>query len=73
MVRMLVGTMLRVGQGTLTVEAFVEILETRNRAGAGPAAVAKGLCLKSVTYGDEHASKGLDAGVADSNTGALKK
>jgi tRNA pseudouridine38-40 synthase len=52
MVRMVVGTMLRVGRGALTVEALVEILETRNREGAGPAAAAEGLCLKSVSYDD---------------------
>jgi tRNA pseudouridine38-40 synthase len=52
MVRMLVGTLLRVGQRKLTVEAFAEILETQNRGGAGPAAAAQGLCLKSVTYED---------------------
>jgi tRNA pseudouridine38-40 synthase len=52
MVRMLVGTMLRVGEGTLTVEAFAGILETRDRGRAGPAVAAKGLCLRSVTYDD---------------------
>jgi len=50
MVRMLVGTLLRVGTGNLTPEEFEEILETRNRQWAGPAVAAKGLCLKSVTY-----------------------
>jgi tRNA pseudouridine38-40 synthase len=50
MVRMLVGTLLRVGMGSLTPEEFEEILETRDRQRAGPAFAAKGLCLKSVTY-----------------------
>ncbi len=50
MVRMLVGTLLRVGSGALTPESFAEILETRNRERAGPAVVAEGLCLKSVAY-----------------------
>jgi len=50
MVRMLVGTLLRVGSGALTPESFAEILETRSRERAGPAAVAEGLCLKSVAY-----------------------
>lgn len=50
MVRMLVGTLLRVGFGALTPEAFAEILETRSRERAGPAVVAEGLCLKSVAY-----------------------
>lgn len=50
MVRILVGTLLRVGRGALTPEEFAEILETRNREKAGPAVVAQGLCLKSVLY-----------------------
>jgi tRNA pseudouridine38-40 synthase len=50
MVRMLVGTLLRVGTGSLTPEEFEEILETRDRQRAGPAMAAKGLCLRSVTY-----------------------
>jgi len=50
MVRMLVGTLLRVGTGSLTPEEFEEILETRDRRRAGPAAAARGLCLRSVTY-----------------------
>ncbi|MBN1248350.1 MAG: tRNA pseudouridine(38-40) synthase TruA [Anaerolineae bacterium] len=50
MVRMLVGTLLRVGYGALLPEEFKEILDTRDRQKAGPAITAKGLCLKSVTY-----------------------
>jgi tRNA pseudouridine38-40 synthase len=52
MVRMLVGTLLRVGQGALSPEAFEEIMQTRNREKAGPAVVAQGLCLKSVVYAE---------------------
>ena len=50
MVRMLVGTMLRVGYGTLTVGEFEKILRTQDRAKAGPAVAAKGLTLESVVY-----------------------
>jgi tRNA pseudouridine38-40 synthase len=50
MVRMVVGTLLRVGSGALTPESFAEILETRSREQAGPAVAADGLCLKSVAY-----------------------
>jgi len=50
MVRMLVGTMLRVGYGALSVDEFEEILQTQNRAKAGPAVAAKGLMLESVIY-----------------------
>jgi tRNA pseudouridine38-40 synthase len=52
MVRILVGTLLRVGHGALSPEAFEEIMETRNREKAGPAVVAQGLCLKSVVYAE---------------------
>lgn len=50
MVRMLVGTMLRVGYGSLSLEQFRRILDTQDRREAGPAIAAKGLCLHSVTY-----------------------
>ena len=53
MVRMLVGTLLRVGQGALTPEVFAEILETQDRDKAGPAVVPQGLCLKSVVYAED--------------------
>ncbi len=50
MVRMLVGTMIRVGQGAMTPAAFSEILDARDRQKAGPAAAAEGLCLRAVSY-----------------------
>jgi tRNA pseudouridine38-40 synthase len=52
MVRMLVGTLLRVGRGALKPGEFSEILETQDRDRAGPAAIARGLSLESVTYAD---------------------
>ncbi len=50
MVRMLVGTLLRVGCGAVTPEQFHTTLRTLARHSAGPAAAAKGLCLMSVLY-----------------------
>jgi tRNA pseudouridine38-40 synthase len=50
MVRMLVGTMIRVGLGKISPVEFGEILRTRNRDRAGPAVPARGLCLMSVLY-----------------------
>lgn len=50
MVRMLVGTLLRVGYGVLPLEAFEEILATQDRRQSGPAVPARGLCLKAVRY-----------------------
>ena len=50
MVRRLVGTLVLVGEGRLSVEEFVAILATREKAHLGAAAPAKGLCLTSVEY-----------------------
>jgi tRNA pseudouridine38-40 synthase len=52
MVRGIVGTLLWVGRGKLTVDGFVEVLGARERALAGPSAPAKGLCLVAVRYGE---------------------
>lgn len=52
MVRGIVGTLLWVGRGKLTVERFAEVLRARDRTLAGPSAPAKGLCLVAVRYGD---------------------
>lgn len=59
MVRMLVGTLLRVGTGSLTVGEFEDLFQNRDRARAGPAVAAKGLVLDSVTYAD-WSSDGFD-------------
>jgi tRNA pseudouridine38-40 synthase len=53
MVRMLVGTLLRVGYGKITPEEFRTILQNADRNFAGPAAEAQGLCLKAVYYTEE--------------------
>lgn len=50
MVRMLVGTLLRVGYGGLSPENFGDILYAQDRSRAGPAVAPQGLCLKSVVY-----------------------
>jgi tRNA pseudouridine38-40 synthase len=50
MVRAIVGTLLWVGRGKIGVERFGEILRSRDRAQAGPAAPARGLCLTRVAY-----------------------
>jgi tRNA pseudouridine38-40 synthase len=50
MVRNLVGTMLDVGRGRLSVDEIPGILAARNRAAAGPTAPARGLFLCSVEY-----------------------
>ena len=50
MVRAMVGTIVDVGRGYITVEDFVDILGIKDRAHAGMAAPAKGLTLESVLY-----------------------
>lgn len=50
MVRRLVGTLVLVGEGRLSVEEFAAILVAREKAHSGAAAPARGLCLTSVEY-----------------------
>ena len=50
MVRNIVGTLLRVGMGRLSLAGFREILVARQRSQAGPTAPAHGLCLMRVNY-----------------------
>jgi tRNA pseudouridine38-40 synthase len=50
MVRRLVGTLVLVGQESLTVDAFRTILEAADKAHPGAAAPAHGLCLAGVDY-----------------------
>lgn len=53
MVRSIVGTLVRVGEGKLEPDAVGDILEARDRAAAGPVAPPHGLFLVAVTYPDE--------------------
>lgn len=50
MVRILVGTLLLVGEKKLSPKAVVEILEAKDRQKAGPLVPAKGLALMEVFY-----------------------
>ncbi|MGV2794474.1 tRNA pseudouridine(38-40) synthase TruA, partial [Clostridium perfringens] len=52
MVRIIVGTLLQVGEGKRKPEEMKSILEARDRAAAGPTAESKGLMLWSVEYED---------------------
>jgi len=65
MVRMVVGTLLRVGYGALSSEDFGEILRTQDRRRAGPAVAAKGLTLKAVTYEQNLAVNEFGGAVVD--------
>ncbi len=50
MVRVLVGTMVEVGLGKLSIEQFEQILESGDRTEAGRTAPAQGLVLEQVIY-----------------------
>jgi len=50
MVRSIVGTLVAVGSGGMTVEDFAIILKKRDRSAAGMTAPARGLFLKEVRY-----------------------
>jgi tRNA pseudouridine38-40 synthase len=52
MVRVIVGTLLEVGRGKMTVEEFSEILPAQDRGVAGPTAPSRGLALLCVRYPD---------------------
>ena len=50
MVRNIVGTLIEVGLGKLTVSMFAQVLAAKDRTMAGPTAPAKGLFLQEVIY-----------------------
>ncbi len=54
MVRTIVGTLLEVGQGKMTVEQFQEILDSKNRKIAGRAVPSEGLYLSHVRYPENY-------------------
>lgn len=53
MVRAVVGTMVDVGRGRLSLEDFSSIIESRNRCRAGESMPAKALFLADVTYPED--------------------
>jgi tRNA pseudouridine38-40 synthase len=50
MVRVIVGTLLQVGRGRMTVTEFQQVLRNRDRRAAGPTAAAHALTLIAVEY-----------------------
>jgi tRNA pseudouridine38-40 synthase len=50
MVRAIVGTLLEVGKGKITVDDFRKIIETKNRGAAGTSAPPQGLFLVDIGY-----------------------
>ena len=52
MVRNIVGTLVRVGQGKLPPEAVATLLESKDRAASGPPVPPCGLCLAHIQYAE---------------------
>ena len=50
MVRAIVGTMIDVGKGKLSLDDFIKIIKDKDRSNAGFSAPAKGLFLHEVKY-----------------------
>jgi tRNA pseudouridine38-40 synthase len=50
MVRAIVGTMLEVGQGKLSHENYIHLLNSKNRSEAGPTVEPQGLFLEEIRY-----------------------
>lgn len=53
MVRAIVGTLLEVGRGKLSIKEFKEVIEKKDRGAAGASAPAKGLFLTHIEYPEE--------------------
>ena len=65
MVRSIVGTLLDVGRGRVSVAEFETLLQGRPRGEAGPTAAAQGLVLHRVHYPAEWGLGGPISGVDD--------
>jgi tRNA pseudouridine38-40 synthase len=50
MVRAIVGTLIEVGKGAITIEEFRKIIESKNRCAAGMSVPAKGLFFVEAEY-----------------------
>jgi tRNA pseudouridine38-40 synthase len=53
MVRAIVGTLLEVGRGKITIDDFSKIIEAKNRCKAGTSVPACGLYLVDIKYPDD--------------------
>jgi len=53
MVRAMVGTLLKVGQLEMSLDDFMAVIESRDRAKAGTSVLARGLFLSKVDYPEE--------------------
>lgn len=68
MVRAIVGTLLEVGFGKITVEEFCEIIEAKDRCAAGASVPAKGLFLVDIGYPEELSALANLSGSSEAST-----
>ena len=54
MIRIIVGTLIRIGKGSFSPEHMLEVLEAKDRTKAGPTARPEGLVLMSVGYSNKY-------------------
>ena len=50
MIRAIVGTLLELGTGKISLEALKQIIESKNRSNAGDSVPASGLTLHRIVY-----------------------
>ena len=60
MVRAIVGTMIEIGQGKLSIDEFKKIIEAKDRGAAGASAPAEGLFLANIVYPEELFQRTVD-------------
>lgn len=60
MVRILAGTLVKVGNGAIAADDLPEVIASRDRKRAGPTAPPHGLTLDTVFYGPDGARWGID-------------
>lgn len=53
MVRAIIGTMVEVGQGKITMDGFKQIIEAKDRGAAGASAPSEGLFLSNIAYPED--------------------
>ena len=58
MVRIIAGTLIRVGGGEMAPEEIPQILDKKDRAAAGPTAPAHGLTMMGIVYEDAECISG---------------
>ena len=72
MVRAIVGTLMEVGRGQLTLDGFRRVIEQQDRCAAGDSVPARGLFLQKVEYSDPPLTLPVREGVVTKDNNDLK-